>query len=675
MSATFMKNLKKKTVGVACITALTLGTGTAGVVALNAAHAAEASASATTNQARTNTDKTVQVSDFTAKAPSQTIDNYVHWIYNDSNLPMYNTASSTTYTVNVADLAGVGIKPETLLIGAGATGADADSLDLPLYAGDAASKPNATSLTLGSGNVSTTIRANPDGTITIPRNNDTLHRITFLYTAERADGNGIVTQRITFNPTIPTLQQGAVAASTTIGQLSTTAKNPSEVNVNDAGAVTFTYTNNSGVLATTAAGSSLDDGKIHLSMTRDGNPVSLEKVEIKPGETKTISVQNVKASSTAGEVTGSDFKVIEKVPTCGKPTEPLVVGPSDHLAANPGVIDAVSIGGNATVAKFKELYFSESTVRSAPVTPAGANVETYDAKTAADSYLADALQGGLVAVSHSSFGAKDVQAQCTFSSEKTYNYDYSVYVKPVEAPEPTPTPEPDPSETPEPEPTTTVEPTPEPTPSTPEVTPEPTPSETTPPAPKPSEPVVTPSSDPTPTASTPPAPTTDPSPSTPAVTPEPSAPVTSTPAPTPSETTPPAPKPSEPVVTPSSDPTPTASTPPAPTQEATTPAPSVSPSEPVVEKPSDPATVTPSEPAKPIQAKTGHEGNEQGSTTALFAGIAAGIAVIGGILAGLLIRKKRKEDIVEDAPATEEESEVPGVETIDVESSESASEE
>lgn len=103
------------------------------------------------------------------------------------------------------------------------------------------------------------------------------------------------------------------------------------------------------------------------------------------------------------------------------------------------MIDAVSIGGNATVAKFKELYFSESTVRSAPVTPAGANVETYDAKTAADSYLADALQGGLVAVSHSSFGAKDVQAQCTFSSEKTYNYDYSVYVKPVEAPEPTPT--------------------------------------------------------------------------------------------------------------------------------------------------------------------------------------------------------------------------------------------
>ena len=617
MSATFMKNLKKKTVGVACITALTLGTGTAGVVALNAAHAAEASASATTNQARTNTDKTVQVSDFTAKAPSQTIDNYVHWIYNDSNLPMYNTASSTTYTVNVADLAGVGIKPETLLVGAGATGEDADSLDLPLYAGDAASKPNATSVTLGSGAQTTTIRANSSGTITIPRNDDTLHRITFLYTAERADGNGIVTQRITFNPTIPTLQQGAVAASTTIGQLSTTAKNPSEVNVNDAGDVTFTYTNNSQVLATTAAGSSLEDGKIHLSMTRDGKPVSLEKVEIKPGETKAISVQNVKASSTAGEVTGSDFKIIEKVPTCGKPSEALTVGPSDHLAATPGVIDAGAIGGNATVDEFKKLYFSESTVRSAPVTPAGANVETYDAKTSVDSYLTNVIQGGLVAVSHVNFGAGDVRAQCSFSSEQTYNYDYSVYVKPVDAPEPTPTPEPDPSVTPEPEPTPTVEPTPEPTPSTPDVTPEPTPSETTPPAPKPSEPVVTPSSDPTPSESTPPA----------------------------------------------------------PTQEATTPAPSVSPSEPVVEKPSDPATVTPSEPAKPIQAKTGHEGSEQGSITALFAGIAAGIAVIGGILAGLIIRKKRKEDVVEDAPVTEEESEVPGVETIDVESSESASDE
>ena len=645
MSATFMKNLKKKTVGVACITALTLGTGTAGVVALNAA---EASASATTNQARTNTDKTVQVSDFTAKAPSQTIDNYVHWIYNDSNLPTYNTASSTTYTVNVADLAGVGIKPETLLIGAGATKSDADVLDQPVYAGDDASKPNATSLTLGSGSVSTTIRANSNGTITIPRNDDTIQRITFLYSAERADGNGTVTQRITFNPTLPTRQQGAVSANTTIGQLSTTAKNPSEVNVNDAGDVTFTYTNNSQVPATTAAGSSLDDGKIHLSMTRDGKPVTLEKIEIKPGETKTISVQNVKASSTAGEVTGSDFKVIEKVPSC---TEDIAVEPSDHLAARTIVMPADSnmFPGTATEF-FSNAIFGKDIVRAAPITPAGAKVETYDAKTSISPYLNS--QGTMRVLSNKAFGATSATAACTISSEHEHTYDYSVYVKPVEAPEPTPTPEPDPSETPEPEPTPTVEPTPEPTPSTPDVTPAPTPSETTPPAPKPSEPVVTPSSEPTPSESTPPAPTTNPSPSTPAVTPEPSAPVTSTPEPTPSETTPPA-----------------------PTQEATTPAPSVSPSEPVVEKPSDPATVTPSEPAKPIQAKTGHEGSEQGSITALFAGIAAGIAVIGGILAGLIIRKKRKEDVVEDAPATEEESEVPGVETIDVESSESASDE
>ena len=666
-----MKNIKKKTVGVACITALTLSTGAAGVVALNAAHAVETSASTSTNQARTNTDKTVQVSDFTAKAPSQTIDNYVHWVYNDSNLPMYNTASSTTYTVNVADFAGVGIKPETLLIGAGATKDSADSLDQPVYAGDEASKPNATSLTLGSGNVSTTIHANSNGTITIPRNDDTLQRITFLYSAERADGNGTVTQRITFNPTLPTRQQGAVSANTTIGQLSTTAKNPSEVNVNDAGDVTFTYTNNSQVPATTAAGSSLDDGKIHLSMTRDGKPVTLEKIEIKPGETKTISVQNVKASSTAGEVTGSDFKIIEKVPSC---SEPIYVGPSDHLAARTIVMPADSnmFPGTATEF-FSNAIFGKDVVRAAPITPAGAKVETYDAKTSLSPYLNG--QGTLDVLSSRSFGATSATAACYISSEHEHTYDYSVYVKPVDAPEPTPTPEPDPSETPEPEPTPTVEPTPEPTPSTPDVTPEPTPSETTPPAPKPSEPVVTPSSDPTPSESTPPAPTTNPSPSTPAVTPEPSAPVTSTPEPTPSETTPPAPKPSEPVVTPSSDPTPTESTPPAPTQEATTPAPSTSPSEPVVEKPTDPATVTPSEPAKPIQAKTGHEGNEQGSMTALFAGIAAGIALIGGVLAGLIVRKKRKEDVVEDAPATEEESEVPGVETIDVESSESASEE
>ena len=666
-----MKNIKKKTVGVACITALTLSTGAAGVVALNAAHAVEASASATTNQARTNTNKTVQVSDFTAKAPSQTIDNYVHWIYNDSNLPTYDTASSTTYTVNVADFAGVGIKPETLLIGAGATKDSADSLDQPVYAGDEASKPNATSLTLGSGNVSTTIHANSNGTITIPRNDDTLQRITFLYSAERADGNGTVTQRITFNPTLPTRQQGAVSANTTIGQLSTTAKNPSEVNVNDAGDVTFTYTNNSQVPATTAAGSSRDDGKIHLSMTRDGKPVTLEKIEIKPGETKTISVQNVKASSTAGEVTGSDFKVIEKVPNC---TKGIAVAPSDHLAATTIVLpaDFRQYPGTATN-KFSEAIFGKDVVRAAPITPAGAKVELHDANTSLTPYLGG--QGSLGAITSDQFGATTATAACSISSEHEHTYDYSVYVKPVEAPEPTPTPEPDPSETPEPEPTPTVEPTPEPTPSTPDVTPEPTPSETTPPAPKPSEPVVTPSNDPTPTASTPPAPTVEPSPTAPVVTPEPSAPVTSTPEPTPSETTPPAPKPSEPVVTPSSDPTPTASTPPAPTQEATTPAPSTSPSEPVVEKPTDPATVTPSEPAKPIQAKTGHEGNEQGSMTALFAGIAAGIAVLGGILAGLIVRKKRKEDTVEDAPATEEESEVPGVETIDVESSESASEE
>ena len=608
-----MKNLKKKTVGVACITALTLGTGTAGVVALNAAHAVEASASASSNQARTNTDKTVQVSDFTAKAPSQTIDNYVHWIYNDSNLPTYNTASSTTYTVKVADLAGVGIKPETLLIGAGATRSSADSLDQPVYAGDDASKPNATTLTLGEGSVSTTIRANSNGTITIPRNDDALQRITFLYSAERADGNGTVTQRITFNPTLPTRQQGAVSANTTIGQLSTTAKNPSEVNVNDAGDVTFTYTNNSQVPATTAAGSSLEDGKIHLSMTRDGKPVTLEKIEIKPGETKTISVQNVKASSTAGEVTGSDFKIIEKVPSC---TEQVPVAPSDHLAARTIVMPADSGVFPGTATKFfSNAIFGKDVVRAAPITPAGAKVETYDAKTSLSPYLNS--QGTLNVLSTKTFGATSATAACTISSEHEHTYDYSVYVKPVEAPEPTPTPEPDPSETPEPEPTPTVEPTPGPTPSTPEVTPEPTPSETAPPAPKPSEPVVTPSSEPTPSTYTPPA----------------------------------------------------------PTQEVTTPAPSVSPSEPAVEKPSDPATVTPSDPAKPIQAKTGHEGNEQGSMTALFAGIAAGIAVIGGILAGLIIRKKRKEDVAEDAPATEEESEVPGVETIDVESSESASEE
>ena len=584
------RNIKQKTrtVGAALAIPLVLGGAGAGAFITNANAVDNTSATTTAaNQARTEKAVTATLANFKGKAPDQTINNYVHWIFNDSDLPQYSDSSRTTYTVKVADLAGVPIKPDTLLIGVGATNKDADTLDLPLLASEDGSRARQGNLTLGSGANSTTIRANADGTITIPRNDDSTQRLTFDYSVEKADGTGTVSQRITFNPTMPTLQQGAVTANTTIGQLGTTNSNPTEVNVGKSGDVTFTYTNNSQITATTAPGET-SDGKIRLSMTRDGKAVELEPVEIKPGETKTISVQNVKASDVAGEVTGSDFKIIEKVPGCD---EAIRVSPSDHLAANP--IHFNDVAGDATTA-FAKLFFDKDVKRAAPILPAGANVETYPAKTSASDYFSSGGNGGLAAVTNGNWRADSEAAQCHWGSEKTYNYDYSVYVKPVAV----------------------AEPTPEPTPTTPEVTPEPSAPVT--PAPVPSEPTPpAPSEKPTPAPSTPPAP----KPSEPVVTPspEPSAPVT------------PAPVPSKPTVTPSTEPTPSEtpvpqpseSIPPAPTQEVTTPAPSVTPSEPAVEKPSEPTVVKPSEPGKKVEAKTGHEQEAAKDPTGLIAGISA----------------------------------------------------
>lgn len=593
------KKQKLRTFGAAAAVPLVLAGASAGAIitTANAADNTSATAAATTNQTRTEKAVTITLANFKGSAPDQTIDNYVHWVFNDSDLPQLNTSSRTTYTVNVADLAGVPIKPDTLLVGAGATNRDADTLDLPLYADGANSEARQGDLTLGSGAESTTIRANTDGTITIPRNDDSTQRLTFLYSVEKADGSGTVTQRITFNPTLPTVQQGAVSATTGIGQLGTTNANPTEVKVGASGDVTFTYTNNSQITATTAPGDT-SDGTIRLSMTRDGNPVELEAVEIKPGETKTISVQNVKASDTAGEVTGSDFKVIEKVPDCN---EPIRVAPSDHLAATPINLGNVEAGGST--ARFAKLFFDSAVKRSAPVLPAGANVETYPAKTSASDYFSTGGNSGLAAVTNGNWRGESETSRCVWGNETTHNYDYSVYVKPVAVTEPTP--EPTPTETPAPAPTPsesappapTVEPTPAPTPTTPKVTPEPSAPVT--PAPVPSEPSVTPSAEPTPSES---------------------------PAPVPSE-----------------------STPPAPTQEATTPAPSVSPSEPSVEKPSEPAVVKPSEPGKPVQAKTGHESQPDGTLVAL-------IAALGALIAGgfFLVKKARANAAKKNATGANE---------------------
>lgn len=582
------KKQKLRTFGAAAAVPLVLAGASAGAIitTANAADNTSATSTATTNQTRTEKAVTTTLANFKGSAPDQTIDNYVHWVFNDSDLPQLNTSSRTTYTVNVADLAGVAIKPDTLLVGAGATNRDADTLDLPLYADGVNSDARQGDLTLGH---ETTIRANADGTITIPRNDDSTQRLTFLYSVEKADGSGTVTQRITFNPTLPTIQQGAVAATTTIGQLGTTNANPTEVKVGESGDVTFTYTNNSQITATTAPGST-SDGTIRLSMTRDGKDVELESVEIKPGETKTISVQNVKASDTAGEVTGSEFKVTEKVPGCN---EPITVSPSDHLAATP--INLGNVNEGSSTANFAKLFFDSAVKRSAPVLPAGANVETYPAKTSASDYISDSSNGGLRAVISGNWRGESETSRCYWAGETTHNYDYSVYVKPVAVAEPTP--EPAPTETP---------------------APAPTPSESTPPAP-----TVEPTPAPTPT--------------TPEVTPEPSAPVT------------PAPVPSEPSVTPSAEPTPSASVPPAPTQEATTPAPSVSPSEPPVEKPSEPAVVKPSEPGKLVEAKTGHESQPDGTLVALIA--ALGALVAGGFF---LVKKARANAAKKNATGANE---------------------
>lgn len=585
------KKQKLRTFGAAAAVPLVLAGASAGAIitTANAADNTSTTAAATTNQTRTEKAVTATLANFKGKAPSETIQNYVHWTFNDSDLPQYSNSSRTTYTVNVADLAGVPIKPDTLLIGAGATNHDADTLDLPLYADGANSEARQGDLTLGSGAESTTIRANTDGTITIPRNDDSTQRLTFLYSVEKADGSGTVTQRITFNPTLPTVQQGAVSATTGIGQLGTTNANPTEVKVNESGDVTFTYTNNSQITATTMPSDEVD-GTIRLSMTRDGKDVELEAVEIKPGETKTISVQNVKASDTAGEVTGSEFKVTEKVPGCN---EPIAVSPSDHLAATPINLGNVDEGGST--ANFAKLFFDSAVKRSAPVLPAGANVESYPAKTSASDYFSPGGNGGLAAVTNGNWRGKSETSRCYWVGETTHNYDYSVYVKPVAVTEPTP--EPTPTETP---------------------APAPTPSESTPPAP-----TVEPTPAPTPT--------------TPEVTPEPSAPVT------------PAPVPSEPSVTPSAEPTPSASVPPAPTQDATTPTPSVSPSEPSVEKPSEPAVVKPSEPGKLVEAKTGHESQPDGTLVALIA--ALGALVAGGFF---LVKKARANAAKKNAGATGE---------------------
>lgn len=582
-------NAKRKVAGALMVTALTLGGGAGGVAMLNVAHAAEATAAATT-QARTESTVNLTAKDFTGEAPKETIQNYVNWVVNQDKVSPFSANNTTTYKVNVADLVGKGltVKPGTLQLGIGAYGGAEGSFDLPIYGDEDTATPRATTLQYGYGEgAPITVTADADGTISIPRPDDAKMDINVLYSVE-VEGGKTVTQMITIKAPEPAVESGTFSASTTLGELGTTKNVPTEVKVNESGKVTFTYTNNSKLTATTATGEPNSDQKIHLTISRDGKDIELPVVEIAPGETKTFSVENISASSKAGEVTGADFKLTEVLP---QKIEYISVHPCDHLAASP-------IIAPSTTADFLKLFTSGNHERVAPILPDGATVNLHNTKAPAD-YIGTYKLGGACGDStyESYINPYDGQVGIGFGGRGASNYydwndvkqnvtDYSVYVKPVEVAEPTPAPTP------------TETPAPAPTPSeTPIETPVPTPSESV----------------------TPPAPTVEPSPSTPAESPTPE------------------PVPTSPTSVPSVDPTPT----------ATTPVPSVSPSEPAVEKPSEPG-VKPSEPSKPVEAKTGHEQGSNPVLGAVFAAIAA--AGIGGLL--FFMRKMRKaQDKTVEAPA------------------------
>ena len=587
MSNTFnkttpVKGVKKKALGGVLLATLTLGGGATSVAMLNVAHAAEVTAAATA-QARTEKTVSLTAQDFTAYAPSETFQNYVNWTLKTDKLPQRSDATRTVYTVDVAKLLeGINFDKSSLKIGLGAMpGSTLGELEkggdfpFPMYVKDEAAEPRQGALPYGA----TTITANADGTITIPRDDDSRQTISFLYSVK--DGNGdLITQRITIASTLPKVAPGTVNASTTIGELGTTNGNPTTVKAGANGEVTFTYTNNSEITATTAARQSYNDEKIYLSLTRDSQAVTLPEIEIAPGETKTISVNTVSASTTPEEVTGAEFTVKEELPGFAGV---IAVAPCDNLSATPFILDVTGKGQSGNYNDFKDMFFSGKETKKAPVVPAGVNVvdtpiladaADYTMGLGANSGYSGSCPASLNVISTGRTTPSTNASGWYVQDVTSKTYDYSVYVKPVAAPEPTP--EPTPTETPAPTPT-------------PDVTPEPTPSET--PAPVPSE-------------STPPAPV-EPSPSTPAE-----------------------PTPTSPVAVPTVDPTPT----------TTIPTPSVTPSEPAVEKPSEPG-VKPSEPAKPVQAKTGHE---QGSGVPV-AGIIGGIAGLGVVAAGGFFLWKRRQ--------------------------------
>lgn len=509
MSNTFnkttpVKGVKKKALGGVLLATLTLGGGATSVAMLNVAHAAEVTAAATA-QARTEKTVSLTAQDFTAYAPSETFQNYVNWTLKTDKLPQRSDASRTVYTVDVAKLLeGINFDKSSLKIGLGAMpGSTLGELEkggdfpFPMYVKDEAAEPRQGALPYGA----TTITANADGTITIPRDDDSRQTISFLYSVK--DGNGdLITQRITIAPTLPKVAPGTVNASTTIGELGTTNGNPTTVKAGANGEVTFTYTNNSEIVATTAARQSNTDEKIYVSLTRDGQAVTLPEIEIAPGETKTISVNTVSASTTPEEITGAEFTVKEELPDYAGS---IAVAPCDNLSATPFILDVNGQGQSGNYEDFKDMFFSGKEPKKAPVVPAGVSVVDTPILADAHDYTAGAKDPNTscsvqLNVINSGRTTPSVNASGWYvQSVTSKTYDYSVYVKPVATPEPTP--EPTPSETPTPVPSESTPPAPvEPSPSTPA---EPTPSVTPTPEPTPTSPTAVPTVDPTPTATTP----------------------------------------------------------------------------------------------------------------------------------------------------------------------------
>lgn len=604
------KTMKRQT---GALLALPLIIGGATIPAVMTAANAETSATSTTAGV-SNTTVNLTAKDFTVSGDTLTWQEFVNWNLNTDKVLAQGQDGVTTYKVNVQDLIGTKIKPDTLRIGFGTSGLYGMHNNIPVF-----SKEPTKSLTYSG----MTFTADENGVITMPIPNKYFGWVSLPFTVEAEDGSTI-TQQINWGSPRPHLEGSCNEsnASTTIGTLGTTKDSPVTVKPGAEGEVTFTYTNNTPYLATTAnqptypaiTGSgdawlnSLKanaDTNVYLQFFKDGEKVELPEVNIAPGETKTITVSTLKASDTAGEVTGATYTLKELLPTF---SGFLQVIPTDHLAAQP--VLAKNVPGLAFNFRNGEVPGVDAMggldARRAPRLAPGVDTSKLvdsSKKTVQDYVTTDGnIDPTFIAYAPTLGSVNDGGTLYVRSGQTEHSCDYSVYVKPEAVPTVAPTPD--------------VTPTP-----VPSVTPEPTPTPST----VPPVPVVTP----TPTEVPTPAPKTE------EPTPEPSL----TPSVTPSET----PKTVEPPAT--TEPTPVPSSPSSvpsvePTPDATTPDSSVSPSEPAVVKPSEPV-VKPSEPGKPVEAKTGHE---SGSTVnvGLLAGI--GAAVVVGIAAITLGFMKRKPE-------------------------------